>query len=160
MLRNYIKVAFRNIKKYKAYSFINLAGLAVGMSACILILLWVQNELSFNRFHEKADHLYRAVEHERMSDGRILSYPLFPTGFGPALKKDYPQVLETVRFRRYRGRIVKVGDISFYENKFAFADSELLKIFTFPLLRGNKDTVLSDPSSLLLTEEMAKKYAG
>jgi len=160
MLRNYIKVAFRNIKKYKAYSFINLAGLAVGMSACILILLWVQNELSFNRFHEKADHLYRAVEHERMSDGRILSYPLFPTGFGPALKKDYPQVLETVRFRRYRGRIVKVGDISFYENKFAFADSELLKIFTFPLLRGNKDTVLSDPSSLLLTEEMAKKYFG
>ena len=160
MLINYIKIAFRNIKKYKAYSFINLAGLAVGMSACILILLWVQNELSYNRFHEKADQLYRAVEHERMSDGRTLSYPLFPTGFGPALKKDYPQVLETARFRRYRGRIVKVGDISFYENNFAFADQELLKIFTFPLLRGNKDTVLSDPSSLILTEEMANKYFG
>ncbi len=160
MLKNYIKVAFRNIKKYKAYSFINLAGLAVGMSACILILLWVQNELSFNRFHEKADQIFRAVEHERMSDGRALSYPLFPTGFGPALKKDYPQVLETARLRRYRGRIVRVGDISFYENDFAFADPELLEIFTFPLLRGNKDTVLSDPSSLILTEEMAKKYFG
>ncbi len=160
MIKNYIKVAFRIIKKYKAYSFINLAGLAVGMSACILILLWVQNELSYNRFHENADQLYRAVEHERMSDGRTLSYPLFPTGFGPALKKDYPQVLETARFRRYRGRIVKVGDISFYENNFAFADPELLKIFTFPLLRGDKDTVLSDPSSLILTEKMAEKYYG
>jgi len=160
MLKNYIKVAFRNIKKYKSYSFINLAGLAVGMSACILILLWVQNELSFNRFHEKADQIFRAVEHEKMSDGRTLSYPLFPTGFGPALKKDYPQVLETARLRRYRGRIVRVGDISFYENDFVFADPGLLKIFTFPLLRGNKDTVLSDPSSLILTEEMAKKYFG
>ena len=160
MIKNYIKVAFRNIKKYKAYSFINLAGLAVGMSACILILLWVQNELSFNRFHEKADQIFRAVEHEKMSDGRTLSYPLFPTGFGPALKKDYPQVLETARLRRYRGRIVKVGDISFYENDFVFADPELLEMFTFPLLRGNKDTVLSDPSSLILTEEMAKKYWG
>ena len=160
MLKNYIRIAFRNFKRHKGYSFINLAGLTVGMSVCILILLWVQNELSFDRFHEKADQLFRAIEHERMSDGRTLTYPLFPTGFGPALEKDYPQVLKTVRFRRSRGRIIRVGDISFYEDYFAFADPELLEIFTFPLLQGSKNTVLSDPSSIVLTEGRAQKYFG
>jgi putative ABC transport system permease protein len=160
LIWSYIKIALRKIRRHKTYSFINVAGLAVGMSACFLILLWVQNELSFDRFHEKADQLYRVVEHERMSDGRILSYPLFPTGFGPAFKSDFPQVMETVRFRHSRGRIVRVGDNSFYEDNFAFADPELLKIFTFPLLEGNPDTVLSAPSSIVLTEEMAQKYFG
>jgi ABC-type antimicrobial peptide transport system permease subunit len=160
LIWSYIKIALRKIRRHKTYSFINVAGLAVGMSACILILLWVQSELSYDRFHEKADHLFRAVEHERMSDGRTLSYPLFPTGFGPAFKSDFPQVLETVRFRRFRGRIVRVGDKSLYEDNFAFADPELFKIFTFPLLQGNRDTVLSSPSSIVLTEGMAQKYFG
>jgi putative ABC transport system permease protein len=160
LIWSYIKIALRKIRRQKTYSFINVAGLAVGMSACILILLWVQNELSYDRFHEKAGQLFRAVEHERMSNGRTLSYPLFPTGFGPAFKSDYPQVLETVRFRRSRGRIVRVGDNSFYEDDFAFADPELLKIFTFPLLEGNPETVLSAPYSIVLTEEIAKKYYG
>jgi len=160
LIWSYIKIALRKIRRHKTYSFINVAGLAVGMFACILILLWVQSELSYDRFHEKADQLFRAVEHERMSNGRTLSYPLFPTGFGPALKSDYPQVLETVRFRRSRGRIVRIGDNSFYEDNFAFADPELLKIFTFPLLEGNPDTVLSEPSSIVLTERAAQKYFG
>jgi len=160
LIWSYIKIALRKIRRHKTYSFINVAGLAVGMSACILILLWVQNELSYDRFHEKADQLFRAVEHERMSNSRTLSYPLFPTGFGSAFKSDYPQVLETVRFRRSRGRIVRVGDNSFYEDNFAFADPELLKIFTFPLLQGSSDTVLSAPSSIVLTEGMAQKYFG
>ena len=155
---SYIKIAFRKIKRHKAYSFINLAGLTVGMASCILILLWVWNELSFDCFHENADQLFRAVEHEQMSDGRILAYPVFPTGFGPAFKIDYPQVLEAVRFRRSRGRIVRFGDNSFYEDGFAFADPELFKIFTFPLLQGNVDTILSAPASIVLTEEMVQKY--
>ncbi len=160
LIWSYVKIALRKIRRHKTYSFINVAGLAVGMSACILILLWIQNELSYDRFHEKADQLFRAVKHERMSNGRTLSYPLFPTGFGPAFKGDYPQVLETVRFRHSRGRIVRVGDNSFYEDNFAFADPELLKIFTFPLLEGNPDTVLSAPSYIVLTEEIAQKYFG
>jgi len=160
LIWNYVKIALRKIKRHRTHSFINVAGLAVGMSACILILLWVQNELSYDRFHEKANQLYRAIEHERMSNGRTLSYPLFPTGFGPALKNDHQQVLETVRFRRSRGRIVRVGDNSFYEDYFAFADPELLKVFTFPLLQGNPATALSEPSSVVLTEGMAQKYFG
>jgi ABC-type antimicrobial peptide transport system permease subunit len=160
MLKNYIKIAIRNLKRHKVYSFINLIGLAVGMAACILILLWVQDELSFDRFHEKADQIYRALEHESISDGRTLTYPLFPPGFGPALEKDYPQVLETVRLRQLRGRIVQVGDISFYEDNFVFADPELFDVFTFPLVRGNKETVLSEPSSIVLTEKAARKYFG
>ncbi len=160
LIWSYVKIAVRKIRRHKTYSFINVAGLAVGMSACILILLWVQSELSYDRFHEKAGQIFRAVEHERMSDGRTLSYPLFPTAFGPALKSDYPQVLETARLRRSRGRIVRVGENSFYEDNFAFADPELLKIFTFPLLQGNPETVLSSPSSIVLTEGMARKYFG
>jgi len=160
LIWSYVKIALRKIRRHKTFSFINIAGLAVGMSACILILLWVQNELSFDRFHERAGQILRAVEHEQMSSGRTLSYPLFPTGFGPALKSDYPQVLETVRLRQSRGRIVKVGDNSFYEDNFTFADPELFKVFTFPLLHGSPDTVLSAPSSIVLTEEMAQKYFG
>jgi hypothetical protein len=160
MLKNHIKVAFRNIKRQKAYSLINLSGLAVGMAACILILLWVQNELSFDHFHKNAGQLFRALEHQQMSSGRTLTYPMFPTGFGPALEKNYPQVLEAVRFRRSRGRMVRIRDIKFYEDGFAFANPEILKIFTFPLLRGSPDSVLSSPYSVVLTEGMVQKYFG
>ncbi len=160
MLKNYIKVAFRNIRRYKAYSLINLAGLAVGLAACILILLWVQDELSYDRFHEKADYIYLALEHENMSDGKVLTYPLFPPAFGPALENDYPEVLETVRVRSLNGRIVRVGETSFYEDGLAFADPELLTVFSFPLVTGNRETALRDPGSVLITEEMAAKYFG
>jgi putative ABC transport system permease protein len=158
MLKNYIKVAFRNIRRHKAYSFINLAGLAVGLAACLLILLWVSDELSYDRFHEKSDQIYLALEHEAMSDGRVLTYPLFPPAFGPALKKDFPEVLETVRMRSPRGRTVRVGENSFYEDGLCLADPELLSVFTFPLVHGDPETALGNPDSILITEEMAAKY--
>jgi putative ABC transport system permease protein len=160
MLRNYVKVALRNIRRYKAYSLIILVGLAAGMAACILILLWVQDELSYDRFHEKADDIYLALEHEAMSDGRVLTYPLFPPAFGPALEKDYPEVLKTVRLRSFRGRVVRVGETSFYEDGLVFADPELLTVFSFPLAVGNPRTALSDPGSILITRKTAAKYFG
>jgi len=158
MLKNYIKTAIRTITRHKGYSFINLAGLAVGLAACILILLWVQDELSYDRFHENGDRIYRALEHESMSDGRMLTYPLFPPAFGPALENDYPEVLETVRFRCPSGRIVTVGDNSFYENGLAFADPALLTVFSFPLIRGDSDNALQNPDSMVITESAAVKY--
>ena len=160
MLKNYVKVALRNIRRYKVYSLINLAGLAAGMAACILILLWVQDELSYDRFHERAGDIYLALEHEAMSDGRVLTYPLFPPAFGPALEKDYPEVLKTVRLRSSRGRMVRVGETSFYEDGLVFADPELLTVFSFPLAAGNPRTALSDPGSILLTRKTAAKYFG
>jgi putative ABC transport system permease protein len=160
MLKNYIKVAFRNIRRYKTYSLINLVGLAVGLAACVMILLWVQDELSYDRFHEKADDIYLALEHEAMSDGRLLTYPLFPPAFGPALENDYPEVLETVRLRSFRGRIVRVGEKSLYEDGLVFADPGLLTVFSFPLAAGNPETALRDPGSMVITRETAAKYFG
>ncbi len=158
MLKNYLKTAIRNITRHKGYSFINLAGLAVGLAVCILILLWVQDELRYDRFHENGDRIYRALEHENLSNGNVLTYPLFPPAFGPALKNDYPEVLETVRFRTPRGRIVTVGDNSFYEDGLAFADPALLTVFSFPLIKGNSEKALLNPDSMVITETMAVKY--
>lgn len=158
MLKNYIKVALRNLRRHKAYSFINLAGLAIGLAACLLILLWVRDELSYDRFHNQADLIYRALEHEAMSSGRVLTYPLFPPAFGPALEKDYPEVLETVRIRTQRGRTVRVGETSFYEDGLVFADAEILSVFSFPLVQGDAKTALQKPDSVLMTERMAAKY--
>ncbi|MCJ7679280.1 MAG: ABC transporter permease, partial [Candidatus Aminicenantes bacterium] len=158
MLKNYLKIALRNIRRHKGYSFINLAGLSVGLAACILILIWVRDELNYDRFHTNIDHLYRALEHERMSDGDVITFPMFPTAFGPALKKDFPQVLETIRLRSSRGRIVRVEEHSFYEDGLLFADPPLLKVFSFPLESGNPETALLSPSSILLSEAMALKY--
>jgi putative ABC transport system permease protein len=160
MLKNYIKVAFRNIRRYKVYSLINLVGLAVGLAACVLILLWVQDELSYDRFHENSDDIYLALEHEAMSDGRVLTYPLFPAAFGPALENDYPEVLETVRLRSFSGRIVRIGETSLTEDGLLFADPELLRVFSFPLVVGDRETALKDPGSILITRNMAAKYFG
>ncbi|MCJ7680444.1 MAG: ABC transporter permease, partial [Candidatus Aminicenantes bacterium] len=158
MLKNYLKIALRNIRRHKGYSFINLAGLSVGLAACILSLIWVRDELNYDRFHTNIDHLYRALEHERMSDDKEFIFPLFPPPFGPALKKDYPQVLDTVRTRSMRGRLFRVGDRSFYEDRVLFADSSLLTVFSFPLISGDPGTALSSPSSIVLTEKTAEKY--
>jgi len=161
MFKNYIRITLRNIKKHKGYSFINIAGLAVGIACTIIILLWVKDELSFDRFHENADRIYRVVC-STSDDGK-------PTnangsfGVGPALKKDFPEVIETVRIRKM-GQSVKryIGykDKKFYESGFFFSEPSIFTVFDFPLIRGDMTTVLNEQNSIVLTEEMAKKYFG
>ncbi len=161
MFKNYLKITWRNIKKNKVYSFINIMGLAIGMASCILIFLWVQDELSFDRFHENADLIYR-VAFSTSEDGSPTnangSY-----GVGPALKKDFPEVMETMRLRKM-GQNVKryVGykDKKFYESRFFFAEPTLFTVFDFPFVKGDAATALNKPNSLVLTEETAKKYFG
>ncbi len=162
MLGNYVKIALRNMRRQKGYSIINIVGLAVGIACTIFILLWVRDELSFDRFHKNADRIYRVVFSTSDDD-------LTPTnangafGVGPALKKDFPEVLEVVRIRKMgQGvkRYVGYKDKKNYELRFFFAEPSILSVFDFPLIKGNPATVLDDPNSIVLTEETAKKYFG
>jgi putative ABC transport system permease protein len=99
MFLNYLKIAFRNIKKHKGYSLINLSGLAIGITVCLLILIWVLDETSFDRFHSDMDNLYRVVQKVTFSDGFLFNVAVTPDQIGPALKNDYPGVVEFARFR-------------------------------------------------------------
>ncbi len=158
MLKNYLKTGIRTLLRHKGYSTLNIMGLAVGLAVCILIFLWVQDELGYDRFHTNADRIYRVIEHEELSSGEVLSYSQQGPALAPILKADYPEILESVRFRVLGDRLVKFGDHKFYEKGFAFADPAILTMFTFPLKIGDPASTLTNPSSIIISENMARKY--
>jgi ABC-type antimicrobial peptide transport system permease subunit len=160
MFKNMIITGLRNIKRHKGYTAINLTGLAVGLAVCILLFLWVQDELSYDRFHTDADRIYRVIEHEEMSNGEVLSFTQQSPELAPILKAEYPEILEAVRYIRRRNYLVRFEDHQYYEQGFAFCDPEFLSIFTFPLKSGKADASLSDPSAILITDKVANKYFG
>jgi len=153
MFQNYLKIAVRNIKKHKAFSFINIAGLALGMACCILILLWVQDELSFDKFHKNAKNLYRLTTSDGEGTGSSSPWALANT-----LKKDFPEFSKGTRFitRTYN---IKYKEKKFYETA-AMVDEDFLAMFTFPFIKGNPKTALANINSVLLTEETAFKFFG
>jgi putative ABC transport system permease protein len=156
MFRNYIKVAFRHIKRRKVYSFINILGLTIGMACFILIGLWVKDELSFDRFHQKKDRIYRVLN--RGQDGWAgfnITYAL-----GPALKAEFPEVEEASRVCTWYGSHVKYQDKIYAERNIYLSDPSFFKIFSFPFIKGNPEKALSDKYSIVLTEQMAQKYFG
>jgi ABC-type antimicrobial peptide transport system permease subunit len=158
MFLNYLKVTWRNIKRYKGYSSINIIGLAVGLACCILILLWVQDELSYDRFHANADDLYRAVTEYHKTEPATHYWPVCAP-LAPALKEDYPEIIKATRFTRLRrGQLVKYGEKSLLETQICLTDPDFFEMFTFPLLQGDPVRALSNPNSLVMTEEMATKY--
>ena len=160
MIWNYLKVTWRNIKRYKGYSSINIIGLAVGLACCILILLWVQDEISYDRFHAKADDLYRAVTEYQKTEPATHYWPVCAP-LAPALKEDYPEIIKATRFTRLRrGQLVKYGDKSLLETQICLTDPDFFEMFTFPLLQGDPARALSNPNALVMTEEMATKYFG
>jgi len=159
MFKNYITITLRNIIRHKGYSFINIAGLALGMSCCLLITLWVLDELSFDRFHENAANLYR-VEQEQLYSGEPYHVNVTPYPMGPALKTDIPEVADATRYVRTGGMLVRYGEKAFFENAIWGVDPSFLTMFTFPLKFGDKNSALSDPLSIVVTEEMAEKYFG
>ncbi len=136
MLKNYLKIALVNLKKHKAFSFINILGLAIGIACCILITAYVFHELSYDNFHEKADRIYRLRVDFQMS-GDHLDIPKSSPPMAGYLVQNYPEVLNAVRFRgpsrvpvRYRGNL-------YYADRFFFADNSVFDIFTFPMVKGN-----------------------
>ncbi|GAA4432623.1 ABC transporter permease [Ravibacter arvi] len=155
MLKNYFKIAWRNIIRSKAYSILNIAGLSIGMACSILILLWVQNELSYDRFHPRADQIFRLT----CSAGDFRA-AVSAAGMAPGLKSELPQIKNGVRISKWTPMLFEVGEKKLEEKRVLYADSNFLDLFSFPLLSGNKATVLKDPGAILITEEMAVKYFG
>ena len=158
MIRNYLKVALRNIRRHKAYSLINILGLSVGMACFFLIFLYVQHELSYDRFHGQSDQIYR-ITTEWQIEGQTQVHNTTAAPVAPALINDFPEVQNTVRLYRIRA-IIRHKDQSFVESRVYMADPSFLGVFSFPLIRGNPKTVLSDRDSIVITKEMAEKYFG
>lgn len=159
MLKNYLKIALRNVKKSKTYSFINILGLAIGMACCILILFYVQDELSYDRYNEKADRIYRVVDSGEAPGGMSFDLALTSAPFAPTMKADFPEVEDAVRLYRRR-RMVANGERKYYEDNLFYSDSSLFNIFTFPLIKGNPETALQSPHTVVLSESTALKYFG
>jgi len=160
MLKNYIKIALRNLRRNKLYSVLNITGLAIGITCCILILLYVQDELSYDRFHEKADRIYRATTHFVLKD-RVMNFASTAHVQGPMFKEEYPEVENYVRFNDYGSRrMIRYEDVSYAEEKFIWVDNSVFDIFSFNLVKGNPKEALTKPNTVVITEEIAEKYFG
>jgi len=159
MLKNYLKIALRNIKRHKGYSFINITGLAIGMACCLLITIWVLDELSYDKFHENAANLYRVEENQDYS-GRQFHVNVTPHPLAPALKDEIPEIIDATRYVWAGGLLFRYGDKVFFEDDIRAVDPSFLQMFTFPLLRGDKNVALNSPYSLVLSEDIAEKYFG
>ena len=158
MLKNYLTVALRNLRKYRAYSLINVTGLAIGLACFILIMLFVQDELSYDRHHTHADDIYRVVVDIRNSND-FSQTAQSPTAWGPDLQKDYPEVVNFVRMKPPNQKwMVGRDGRKFYEKGVAFVDSTVFEVFTIPLVRGNAETALAAPFKMVISEAMAAKY--
>ena len=156
MIRSYVKIAWRNLWKSKLFSFVNIFGLAIGLAAFWLIILYIGYEFSFDRFHAKADRIYRVAQHASWSDGNL---DLAPTSspFAQALKDDYPEIEETVRINPEGGGIITHNENTIIVDEAYFVDNSIFKVFTFEFIAGDPATALASPQSIVLTEALANK---
>ena len=159
MLKNYLTVALRNLRRHKGYTVINVTGLAVGMACSFLILLYVQDEISYDQFHEHGDAIYRVVRERLVSEHEWSRHAATPWQLAPLLKADFPQIEETVRLAKQE-RLVRYGTAQHTEPRFFLGDSTFFDVFSFPLVQGDPETALRDPFSVVLTETTARKYFG
>ena len=159
MVKKIILVALRNFKKDKWYSLLNILGLTLGITFSLLLLFYVQDELSFDRYHKRADNIYRIVSYVKEPENSMkwasTQFPL-----AAALKKDYPEVEQSTRFISADRVMYKNGDKKFYEEKVFYADSNLFEVFTCSFIEGNSQTALLSPNSMVLTQSLAEKYFG
>ncbi len=155
MLINYIKIAFRNLLRHKAFSFINIAGLAIGMTCSIFILLWVREELSYDKFNANFEKVYRLTCN--VGDFKAA---VSPAGMAVGLKNEMPAIKNITRISKPQGGVFEVGTQKFQEKRLIYADSNFLEMFNYPLLKGDKNSALQNPGGILITENMARKYFG
>ncbi len=155
MIKNYTKITFRNLKKHKFYSFINITGLAIGIACCLIIFLWMQGELSYDRFHKNAGELYRIFQ-ESPQGGKVFRFAATPSGLGPLLKEQYPEIVDSARHTPTRWDIGR-EEIHFRE-RVALVEESFLKMFSFLLLEGTPQAALEDPYSIVISKEMREKY--
>ena len=161
MIKNYLLTAWRNIQKSKGFSLINIVGLAVGLTVCLLILLYVRDELSYDNYHTYADRIYRIQRSWYDADGSIgEGFATLAPSFVPLLKNEFKEIEEIARMFGIDNTVLKAGDIAFTEERLFFAEPEIFKILTIPLIRGDAETALNDTGAIVLSRSMAKKYFG
>ena len=156
MLKNYLKIALRNLLRQRGYSVINIAGLTIGLAAFLFIALWLQDELSYDRSHEKADRIYRVV---RANENGEANFARTAPLFAPALRNNFPEVEHAIRIKR-AGTVIRYGKNHFQENLFYYAEPRIFDVFTLPLLQGQSQTALDQPNSVVISEDIATKYFG
>lgn len=159
MLKNYLRIALRNFYKHKAYTLLNIIGLSIGISACLLILTYVMYEFSYDKFNKNYQDIYRVQLNSYQDD--VLAFQCAATypAVGPSLKEEFPEVKEFARLYPRSG-FISYNDISFRENKIFRTDPGVFKILTLPFIRGNEKTALTQPETAVISESIAKKYFG
>jgi len=159
MIRNLMRIALRNLRKDKWYSFLNILGLTIGITFSLFLIFYVTDELSYDRYNKNADRIYRINsyihEKDKNTNWAITQLPL-----GPQLKKDYPEVEEMVRFNSRERTLFKNGENSFYETKIFYVDSTIFSVFSYKFLQGNASTALKAPFDIVITRSLADKYFG
>lgn len=160
MFRNYFKIAFRNLWRNRKFSAINIFGLAVGISACLIIMLFIRNELSYDQYNKKADRIVRVVFRGSMEGGQKIKEANVMPPVAQTLKENYPEVQEATRLVVGGSPIITYGDKSFKEDAFAFVDPNFFDVFTLPFLKGDAGTALTQPNTIVITRAMANKYFG
>lgn len=157
MFKNYLLLALRQLRKNRGYSFINIFGLATGLGVCLLIVLYVTDELSYDRYNVNADRIYRIDEDLYFNNTQ---YDAVTTSkfFGPTLVASYPRIEQMVRFRNPGDLLVRKGNDHVVEHHFTFADSTIFKVFTLPMIAGDPNTALNDPHSIVIDESAARRY--
>ncbi len=161
MLTNYLKIAFRNLRKQRFYAGINILGLSIGIACCLLISLFVWDELSYDQYNEKADRIFR-INSDINFGGKREIYAVAQAPLAAALREEVPEVETACRFRQWGSRLLRREGTTqnFNEEKITWADNEIFDVFTFPLLGGEKATLLKDPNTIVISESAAKRHFG
>src|SRR6478609_7028493 len=155
MIKNLFLVAIRNFRRDKWYSLLNILGLTIGIAFSLFLIFYIKDELSYDRYNEKADRIYRINSYIKEQDKEEMKWAITQFPLGPTLKQDYPEVEATTRFVGTGKTMYKNGDLRFYEDKVFFADSSVFNIFTYPFIEGNPKTALVEPNSMVLTQTLA-----
>ncbi len=159
MIKNYLKIAFRNIIKHKGFSAINIAGLAIGIACSILILVFVAHELSYDKYHEKVDRTYRIAVRAMIGDTKINQTYSSSETFR-RLRADSPEIETGVKFLQLGRTPIRMGDETFFEERFFAVDATFFDVFTFPLIQGDPKIALKNPNSMVISKNTAIKYFG
>ncbi len=159
MLKNLIKTALRNLYKDFGYSSLNILGLTIGITSALFLIIYVADEVSYDRYNEKADRIYRVSSHFTEPDDQF-TWNVAQIPFGPQIVKDYPEVQASVRFIQFNRALFKYNEKEFYEGNFYYVDSTVFEVFTYQFLKGDPKNALMEPNTMVLTETVANKYFG
>ena len=158
MFKHYFKTAWRNLKYRKSFSIINIGGLAIGLSAVILIVIWIQNDLSYDRFNKHAENTYRVTREFLNADGSTnIHLATIALPYAPLIKENFPEVEKVTRFLK-DDNLIRYNEIKFTEHNIIWSDENFFNVFSFKFIKGSSQTALVNPNTVVITKDMAKKY--